>query len=353
MPIATPEKYAEMLDTAKAQGFAFPAINVSSSQTLNAALQGFADAGSDGIIQVSTGGADYLSGPNIKNMVTGSVAFAAYAVEVAKQLPRQRRTAHRPLPQEQARRASCGRSRHLRRAGEHGSSPLFQSHCGTAPPCRWRRTSRSRRAAGEVWGGRTSSSRSRWAWWAAKRTVTTGRASDGQALHHTRGRGGRLRGAAARWGGCSSPPPSATCTASTRRATSSSTPILAMVRRRCAPSTEPTPKPPFDLVFHGGSGSSLEEIGRDARLRRRQDERRHRHPVRLHPPDRRPHVRELRRRPQGRRRASATRRSTTRAAAARSAKPGWPRASSRPARTCAPAVAPSADPPTAVPSPRT
>jgi len=84
MPIATPEKYAEMLATAKEKGFAFPAINVSSSQTLNAALAGFAEAGSDGIIQVSTGGAEYLSGPTVKNMVTGSVAFAAYAREVAK-----------------------------------------------------------------------------------------------------------------------------------------------------------------------------------------------------------------------------------------------------------------------------
>ncbi|MBO9521972.1 MAG: class II fructose-bisphosphate aldolase [Nocardioidaceae bacterium] len=87
MPIATPEKYAEMLDAAKARSFAFPAINVSSSQTLNAALQGFADAGSDGIIQISTGGAEYLSGPNVKDMVTGSVAFAAYAAEVAKSYP--------------------------------------------------------------------------------------------------------------------------------------------------------------------------------------------------------------------------------------------------------------------------
>lgn len=87
MPIATPEKYAEMLDAAKAGGFAYPAINVSSSQTLNAALKGFADAGSDGIIQVSTGGAEYLSGPSVKDMVTGSVAFAAYAAEVAKNYP--------------------------------------------------------------------------------------------------------------------------------------------------------------------------------------------------------------------------------------------------------------------------
>jgi fructose-bisphosphate aldolase, class II len=87
MPIATPEKYAEMLDNAKAQEFAFPAINVSSSQTLNAALAGFAEAESDGIIQISTGGAEYLSGPTIKDMVTGSVAFAAYAAEVAAKYP--------------------------------------------------------------------------------------------------------------------------------------------------------------------------------------------------------------------------------------------------------------------------
>jgi len=87
MPIATPEVYAEMLDKAKREKYAYPAINVSSSQTLNAALQGFTDAGSDGIIQVSTGGAEYLSGPGVKNMVTGSVAFAAFAAEVAKNYP--------------------------------------------------------------------------------------------------------------------------------------------------------------------------------------------------------------------------------------------------------------------------
>lgn len=84
MPIATPEIYAEMIDRAKAGGFAYPAVNVTSSQTLNAALAGFAEAGSDGIVQVSTGGAAYWSGAKVKNMVTGSLAFAAYAREVAK-----------------------------------------------------------------------------------------------------------------------------------------------------------------------------------------------------------------------------------------------------------------------------
>ena len=87
MPIATPEAYADMLDRAKAGSFAYPAINVTSSQTLNAALQGFADAGSDGIIQVSTGGAEYLSGPKVKDMVSGSVALAEYAHVVAKSFP--------------------------------------------------------------------------------------------------------------------------------------------------------------------------------------------------------------------------------------------------------------------------
>ncbi|WP_426508876.1 class II fructose-bisphosphate aldolase [Dactylosporangium sp. McL0621] len=84
MPIASSDVYAEMLDRAKAGAFAYPAINVSSSQTLNAAIRGFAEAESDGIIQVSTGGAEYLSGPTVKDMITGSVALAAFAHEVAK-----------------------------------------------------------------------------------------------------------------------------------------------------------------------------------------------------------------------------------------------------------------------------
>ncbi len=84
MPIATPEVYADMIDRAKEGNFAYPAINVTSSQTLNAAIKGFADAGSDGIIQVSTGGAEYFSGQAVKDMVTGSLAFSAFAHEVAK-----------------------------------------------------------------------------------------------------------------------------------------------------------------------------------------------------------------------------------------------------------------------------
>jgi fructose-bisphosphate aldolase class II len=136
MPIATPEVYAEMIDRAKAGAFAYPAINVTSSQTLNAAIRGFADAGSDGIVQVSTGGAEYWSGPTIKDMVTGSAAMAAFAHEVAKKYdinialhtdhcPKNKLDGFvRPLLAISAERV------------KNGENPLFQSHMwdGSAVP---------------------------------------------------------------------------------------------------------------------------------------------------------------------------------------------------------------------------
>ncbi|MCB9424930.1 MAG: class II fructose-bisphosphate aldolase, partial [Actinobacteria bacterium] len=87
MPIATPEVYAEMLDRAKAGQFAYPAINVTSSQSLIAALRGFTEAGSDGIIQFSWGGAEFASGQAVKDMVTGAVALAEFAYVVAEKYP--------------------------------------------------------------------------------------------------------------------------------------------------------------------------------------------------------------------------------------------------------------------------
>ena len=87
MTIATPERYAEMLDAARRGGYAYPAINVTSTQTLNAALQGFAEAESDGIIQVSVGGSAYFSGQSVNDRVVGSLAFAAFAHEVAARYP--------------------------------------------------------------------------------------------------------------------------------------------------------------------------------------------------------------------------------------------------------------------------
>ena len=87
MPIATPEVYNEMLDRAKAGKFAYPAINVTSTETLNAALRGFAEAESDGIIQISWGGAEFASSQYVKDMVTGAVALAEFAHVVADKYP--------------------------------------------------------------------------------------------------------------------------------------------------------------------------------------------------------------------------------------------------------------------------
>ena len=87
MAIATPESYADMLDRAKAGKYAVPAINVTSSQTLSAALKGFADAESDGIVQISNGGASYWSGASRGDRVKGSIAFAAYARAVGDLYP--------------------------------------------------------------------------------------------------------------------------------------------------------------------------------------------------------------------------------------------------------------------------
>jgi fructose-bisphosphate aldolase class II len=136
MPIATPEIYAQMLDTAKQRGYAFPAINVTSSQTLNAALRGFADAGSDGIVQISTGGAEYLSGSAVKNMVVGASALAEFAHVVADRYP-----VHVALHTDHCPKDKLdGYMRPLiaisKERVQRGQEPLFQSHMwdGSAVP---------------------------------------------------------------------------------------------------------------------------------------------------------------------------------------------------------------------------
>jgi fructose-bisphosphate aldolase class II len=135
MPIATPEVYAQMLDDAKQHGFAYPAINVTSSQTLNAALRGFADAGSDGIVQISTGGAEYLSGA-VKDMVTGAVALAEFAHVVADKFPVNIALHTDHCPKDKL----DGYMRPLvaisKERVERGQEPLFQSHMwdGSAVP---------------------------------------------------------------------------------------------------------------------------------------------------------------------------------------------------------------------------
>jgi fructose-bisphosphate aldolase, class II len=84
--LATPHQYRAMIDEARAGGFAYPAVNVSSSETLNAALRGFAEARSDGIVQITTSAAKYLSGP-AEDMASGAQAFAEYAHVLAAHSP--------------------------------------------------------------------------------------------------------------------------------------------------------------------------------------------------------------------------------------------------------------------------
>ena len=128
MPIASPLQYRDMLDAAREGGYAFPAINVTSSETLNAALAGFAAAESDGIIQVSTGGGQFLSGTAVDDMALGAQALGEFAHAVADRYPMlvALHTDHcppdrvddliRPLLAETARRRAAG------------LGPLYQSH---------------------------------------------------------------------------------------------------------------------------------------------------------------------------------------------------------------------------------
>jgi fructose-bisphosphate aldolase class II len=76
MPVATPKQYEAMLDAAQKGNYAYPAVNVTSITTINAALKAFADSKSDGIIQVSTGGGQFASGLNVADAAFGAIVLA-------------------------------------------------------------------------------------------------------------------------------------------------------------------------------------------------------------------------------------------------------------------------------------
>jgi fructose-bisphosphate aldolase class II len=128
MSVPDSEQYAQMLDAAAEGGYGYPAVNVSSSETLNAALRGFAEAESDGIVEVTTGGAAYVSGAAVGHGESGARALASFAHEVGREYgvlvalhtdhcpPDQLDTFIRPLLAESLRR----RERH--------EPPLFNSH---------------------------------------------------------------------------------------------------------------------------------------------------------------------------------------------------------------------------------
>lgn len=128
MPVATPDQYRQMLDAAHKGKYAYPAINVTSMVTANAALKGFADAGSDGMIQVSTGGGKFASGLGVGDMTVGAISIAEHIHRVAERYditvalhtdhcpPDQIESFLHPLIEESERRVSEGRL------------PLFNSH---------------------------------------------------------------------------------------------------------------------------------------------------------------------------------------------------------------------------------
>jgi len=87
MPVADYRTYCEMLDRAKAGRFAYPAINVTSLTTANAVLKGLAEAKSDGIIQVSTGGGAFASGSSVKDMALGAISIAEHVHRAAERYP--------------------------------------------------------------------------------------------------------------------------------------------------------------------------------------------------------------------------------------------------------------------------
>src|SRR2546423_7907135 len=128
MPIATSAQYREMLDAAHAGGYAFPAVNVSSSETVNAAMRGFAEAGSDGIIQFSTGGAEFASGGKVKDMVTGAVALAEFAHVVAKKYPVNVALHTDHCPKDKLDTYVRPLIAISRERVDRGENPLFQSH---------------------------------------------------------------------------------------------------------------------------------------------------------------------------------------------------------------------------------
>jgi hypothetical protein len=125
--IATSEQYAAMLEAASTEGYALPAVNVTSSETLNGAMRGFAEAGSDGIVQVTTGAADYLAGPP-GDMALGARALAEYAHVLGERYPVliALHTDHAPPEKFDAFvRPLIDETRRRRARGEQ---PLFQSH---------------------------------------------------------------------------------------------------------------------------------------------------------------------------------------------------------------------------------
>jgi fructose-bisphosphate aldolase, class II len=78
MPVVNYKQYCDMLDNAKKNKFAYVAVNVTSMSTANAVMKALAESKADGIIQISTGGAEFAAGLGKEAMVLGAISLAEH-----------------------------------------------------------------------------------------------------------------------------------------------------------------------------------------------------------------------------------------------------------------------------------
>jgi fructose-bisphosphate aldolase class II len=79
--VVTGEGYQTLVAAAKAGGYALPAVNVTTSSTLNAVMEAAAVAKSDVIVQLSNGGAQYYAGKGIPDAFQAKVLGAVSAAK--------------------------------------------------------------------------------------------------------------------------------------------------------------------------------------------------------------------------------------------------------------------------------
>ena len=178
MPIATPEVYAEMLDRAKAGAFAYPAINVSSSQTLQRRAAGLRR----GRQRRHRPGLHRRRGVPLRPDGQGHGRPArSRSRRTPPRSPRTTRSTSRCTPTTARRTSSTASSARCSRSRRSGSAAARRRcssrTCGTARPCRSRRTCRSPRSCSSLRRGARSSSRSRSASSAARRTASSARST--------------------------------------------------------------------------------------------------------------------------------------------------------------------------------
>ena len=259
MPVADHDRYCEMLDRARKGKFAYPAINVTSLTTANAVLRGLTESRSDGIIQVSTGGAAFASGAALKNMALGAISIAEHVHRVAERYPVYvaLHTDHCqadkldkfviPLVEETERRRAAGKPNLFSSHMFDGSALPLKENLDIAVKLLERfREERSRprdRGRGRGRGGGRHQGERR-----------------GEALHDTRGHPGG--GTAPERGAGRALPPGRDLRQRSRCVQAGPVKLKPSILKDCQDAVvgQFGEAARFYLVFHGGSGSELQDI---------------------------------------------------------------------------------------------